>query len=337
MGAVLESLILLPAIPEVPSFIQAILQNTGITPPPSQWVYLMLYYAIPIIYSIPASLAFTPKRVVSPLNILMGASSLYSIYLASSLVQSYPYFLVFEYGAIIWLLFFAVALIVGIPEAWLVRLLVGLNGDMDSLSMGSNPARKTYIVPVPFQKVVEIIFNPTNLDVWDMPKPRRKKNEVILQSYSSYEHQKLFIVRPHDSDNTIIASVAFEKRFYSIYQSEVASRRRDRLVQDIYDQLHLPMEGVVGTEDSVSLKAVEKVLSPTHSVFAPISEASKFLLGIVILTAVLLAISSAEFFIHPNNGFWASSILLIVIAFVVELAPSVKEYLESRAAESEEE
>jgi len=343
-GIAIESFVLFPAFPAALSFIASIGQSQSQAPEPvAAQVYLILYYVIPIAFSVPASLAFTPKRLVSPLNILVGAAGIYGIVFLDYLIDTQGLSLTekelvtdVQQAIIIWVVLTGLGAIIGFGETYVVRLLVGLNGDMEALDSGVNPARKTFLIPVSFDRLSTVLEDDTNIQAWGVSTPRRRKRIITIRSYSSSDIQVILMVRPFDPNNSELVTVAYQKSFYSILQSEAASRVRDGMVRDVVGQLGVA-PAIMNRDSGLSIRAANIALVPTRSALAPLSEASKFYVGLVASTLTLLGLLVAEFYIHPSSEFFASSIVAVLVAFIAEVAPTVKQYLEDRELDKDNE
>jgi len=191
------------------------------------------------------------------------------------------------------------------------------------------------LIPVSIDRLSRILEDDTNLQAWDVLAPIRKKRVMTVRSNATYRIQIIMLAKAFDANNSELATVAFEKSFYSILQSDVASQIRDGMVRDMAGQLNVVC-ATMNADSCLSARVASLAMSPTKSALAPLSEGSKFYLGLVLSTLVLLVVLAGEFYIHQSSEFFASSLVAVLIAFIVELAPTIKEQLENSATDEAE-
>lgn len=225
------------------------------------YVLVILLLLFPLPYSVYISFQIKPKRMISPLNILMGAWAMDSIvglvseYQATASLQA-PYIFV------IYLLAF-ISYMVGITETAFAGWLVGLDDEGTS--------RKTFSVNLPASMVVKVVqsdaFVPHGLKVIE----NEPQVLVLERRYRTGERIVFGLARQIGNPNaeTIVATVAFKEGTYYVKEDKDASNSRDTMIHDLEVRLRedYPSTTVkeTGTTDYASARAHAVAESLTDS------------------------------------------------------------------------
>lgn len=332
IGVAFNTILALPAYQAVLLF----MENTKITPEFAPlYAFLPLDVIVMLLYCWATSLAFQPKRIVNPLYIQIATAGTLTIVLSVATIHVYLTFETFIAFLIGSIATFVIALILlgifGILQLFVVRWLVGLVGTINDLD------RKTFLIDADFQTISGILLSDSFLHSWNLEKKKISAELLeIYTSYSAFWQIKLILGKSIDEPNkSILATTACEKRFYTIFNSpEVSDSRNDmiRRIESIIGKEKIRPTDFTNTPSSIALTSSLNVTkSKTIVRKAELGEVPSFYRNILILMGIITVVVSVlfGFGIIPLD-FFATAIIMIIIALVIELAPRLREIMDAQ-------
>jgi len=325
----LNSLLAIPAYQAVVNLL-----GTGTLNSAMLTVFLSLNIIITPIYCWAASLVFHPKRIINPLYIQLASVGVVTIFVL--LVNAHQFlslqaFLTFLGGIVGTFLFTLFFLgIFGLFQLLIVRWLVELVGTIDDLD------RKTFLVNADFQTVLGILLSESFLSAWNLEHRKRGKDLIeIYTSYSAPWQIRLVLGPAQESNKSILATVAFEKKFYTIFKSDKVSDCRDDMVRRLKSIIGVKKFRLIGFNDNVSHTALRSALSVTEPKTIigreALGEVPSFYRNILILMGTIVAIVTGLYiFGFVPLDLFATSLIMIAIALAIELGPRLKEIMDSK-------
>jgi hypothetical protein len=205
--------------------------------PTSVAILAISYFAIGIIYATCMSLAFRPKRIISPLYVqIVTASFVPILIVALQLLQPiYNFatvaFLALGYFVLSLMMFF----IAGIGQTIIVRYLVGLNGtkeDTDTFRL---------LIDSKLENVLKVLRNDEVQEALRLDGEERKIGEHSrLFRTSRTEAPQLFIVVMADSEDknkTHLATVSYREYFYGIVKGgHLLEEEREHIIKKAFEE-----------------------------------------------------------------------------------------------------
>lgn len=309
-------------------------------------LYFAGYVILTIVYCIILSLAFHPKRIVSPINVQVGTATVLSAFLIysqtanmriTSTIQALELFESLALATII-LTFFLVA--VGVFQFLVVKWVVALN--FDSVD------RMSFLVDGKTEEIMKILGDEF-VDVWEFSRrkdnPRAKKPIWVLKCRDPYGNSIILTLGSYSGDEKkcVLATVAYHKGLYSISESKTSSGMRVSIINDVRERLRqsdlkLSLAQMDGVDDPVSSKAYSHALAST----LPKTEITKeffrnipryYLYGIIATSIALLSMSAA-FALHLlDSGTYVGGVIVLVVALLAELGVSLREELSRQEIE----
>lgn len=305
-----------------------------VTPDP---IILLTYFVLTIAYSVGASLSFHPKRIVSPLYIQLTAATLLTIIIAYAFMQFEPPIqdptFIQNLIAMMAMLYMLLGL-TGFAQTEIVRRIVGLNGTEEDLD------RKTFSINASFDIVAPIISRDSFLNLADFRITKRTREFLILQSKLRTFEKLVFalIPDPTDQHKCILATVAYELRYYHIAKTEDASEMRNMVVSHLKEKLRNlnPSYSVSNhnLDDVASVRVRNIALSDTQSKLVGLKDIPRYHLFAMVATAIVFIVMTAAFIVNViDRDLYVSSLVIIIIAVLFEFAPLLKEARSSRSVE----
>lgn len=199
--------------------------------------------------------------------------------------------------------------------------------------------RKTFLVNADFQTVSGILLSESFLENWGLKHRKRGKDMLeIYTSYSSPWQIRLFLGPAEKQNDSILATVAFEKRFYTIFNSSKVSDCRDDMVRRIKSILGAKKLKPIGFNDAFSHMVLKSALSVTEPKTiggrGALREVPSFYRAILVLMVIILAFVTGLycFGLIPLDLF-TTSVIMIIIALAIELGPKLKEIIDSKKSD----
>jgi hypothetical protein len=163
-------------------------------------------------------------------------------------------------------------------------------------------------------------------------KKRKTDEGLLLKSRYSTGESMVFAltVDPKDVSKTILATVTFASRLYSLERSEQASYQRDSAIRDLEGRLTTPFSRVETPDDQTSLKANQYALRPTNSKFSIgrdfLGELPRYhLLAIALAIALWLTLTGVFVLHFVNSDTFIGGSIIIAIAMIVDVSLSARE------------
>ncbi len=330
IGVALNSVLAIPAYQAIFFFLYS---STSV--PPALTVYLVASIILTLIYCWAASIVTSPKRLINPLYVQIASAAVVTLFISVANAHIFASVnLLFSFLTAI-VITFLIAIVFfftfGILQLIIVRWLVGLTGTIDDLD------RKTYLIGADFKTISGILLSDSFMDTWNLEK--RKIGTELLEIYTSYSASwqiKLVLGKIAEEPNkSILATVAFEKRFYSIFNSSEVSDCRDDMVRRlefIIGKDKIKPTNFNNTPSSVALTfSLNVTKTKTIVGRAELGEIPSFYRNILVLMSVITAVVCIlfGFGIIPLD-FFATAIIMIIIALVIELGPRLKEVMDAK-------
>lgn len=295
------------------------------------------YLALGTVFSIGASLSFTPKRIVSPIYVQAITATMLLI-----IIHAYYYYsnapvlsLQFLGGeSIIVGMFYGILMGVGWLQREFVRKMIGVNGTRENIDV------KTYSINVGYDEFIEV-FNRRFLFNFDLNKKQDDTSVLLLQSKfgSVIKHVIVVTTDPDDKKKTILSITS-----YLIRNDWLASPRdvsdREWILGGIERMLRIKNPNVLFAErvdDKVATnKAVSQTLKLTSSRFGDLRNYPRrhmVLLGAFI--SITIGVVVGHIYNIINNDTLTNSIVFLVIIFLVEALPLLREKIDAQKSKEQ--
>lgn len=306
--------------------------------------YLIGFAILPILYCIVASLYFSPKRIVSPLNTQIFA------WLTLSIVEFlhdynafYSYYsyvpppvaqintMIFQWASATTTLFF-IFVFAGLGQLLMVRLVVGPN------LIGV--WRKTYAIDVKCEVVDSVLCKLENY--------RRHEEDdglIVYKMPIGFVDRVLMVLGPdpRNKDHSILATVAYHSGVYSYEQSDESAVKRDGTIFEIEGRLrHADSPATIGELkeelfDPATARAYDLAIKPTRTPFKRmeklVSQIPPFYRWFMAITSVLIVLVQVVYFtsyFHIDTNTWISTTVLLIFAFFAEAAIPLRDEIQAR-------
>lgn len=334
IGIALNSVLAIPAYQEVFTlmFGSTIGQSTTLV------AFFFLTLIITPIYCWAASIAFHPKRLVNPLYVQVTTAGIVTLFITLANARQFASlqdFVGFFSGIIaVFVLAIFFLLVFGILQLVIVRWLVGLVGTIEDLD------RKTFLVDADFETLSGIVLSESFLGAWNLEHRKLSKNKNMIEVYTSYGY--LWQIRlvlspsPNEPNKSILAAVAFEKRFYTILKSPCVSDYRDDMIRRIESVIGKKLEPTEFNNEAshFALRTALAVTEPkTIMSRSEFGEVPTFYRNILILMGIITVVVIGLFVVgFIGLELFATSIIMIIVALAIELGPRLKEIIDSQRA-----
>lgn len=277
-------------------------------------------------------MSFKPKRIVSPVYIQILTAGIATLILVDYTIRTTPEISPYQlalFGFIVFGIFSYLLGVLGFVQALIVRWFIGLNGTSDSVD------KKTYPFDIDFDDLSKFLLEKSFLDSWDLLKRKKGENVVIRSPYLVPLQIRLALSRDNKNSNrSIIATVAYEKKFYSILTSDTATAMRNDMIRRIEDNFKVKANDI-GLDNSASTLALKSGLYVTETKFVSVWNVPKTFLLTISLTVLALLVMTLMYFQFRwiTQDLYGSSIIIIFIALLFEFAPLLRESISNRRGE----
>jgi len=189
------------------------LTSTGL--PTSVVILVVFYFIIGVVYSTSISLAFQPKRIISPLYIQITTSAFVPILILSiELMSPVPDWVSFSAIALFsFLISFILFFVAGLGQTPIVRYLVGLNGTKENTNSFG------LVIDGTLENVLKIMRNDSFQEALSIGEEHKNGEHSFVFRTLSARKQQLFIAVMTDQDNekkTHLATVSYVQTYYGI-------------------------------------------------------------------------------------------------------------------------
>ena len=297
---------------------------------------------LPILYCISASLFFTPKRIVSPLNMQIFAWLMLSIIEfshdynqlfssfnmpSSSMVNT----MVSQWFGVSFVSLF-IFVFVGGGQLLVVRLVVGPN------LIGV--WRKTFTITTDCEHAGKV------LDEIDDYRKEEVNGHVVYKMPLGFIDKVLLVLGPDPRDNkhSILATVAYHSGIYSYEQSDESANEREKTIFEIEGRLkHTDPPATIEElkeelYDSTSILAYDLAIKPTRTPFKRteklISQIPYFYKAFMAVTFILIVTVQVAYFTHYlphiDANTWLSTTVLLAFAFFAEAAIPLRDEIQEQ-------
>jgi hypothetical protein len=318
VGIGLETLISLPMLRNSIESFMGFWHPTVALPFTSD-IYLMLwYFLVPIGFCVFFSFTFTPKRIVSPLYIQIGTLGNTTATIVGTLVThpcsalydsfgqtilnycvSFDYDFMYVLG-VSWVLACIVLFVVGACQLLMVRWFVGLDL-FDTLD------RQSWVIRLDFKSVTNCIDRRYR-NTYELDTMKREENLLLL--YRRTEKGLCVVIAvgalEEQKQETMIATVAYRRRFHELERSDQASWDRDAMKGELERRLRLnghrrrmtPKDAT----DRISDLACSFAIEPTRSRFrageAFLTRIPRYFQLLIAFTGTVLVTITSLYVIH---------------------------------------
>jgi hypothetical protein len=294
----------------------------------------VIYIVIGILFSISTSLLFSPKRIVSTLYMqTTTATILITIITSYYYLQHFPsldYSFFINESSII-AMFYLILGGVGWLQGWVVRRIIGVNGDQDNIDY------QTHSINAKYEDVSKIVKSKAFLYNNNLLVKGKYTDRVILQTkHDAFEKHVLVLIQdPQNKDSSILAITSYIIKFDWLGKPKTPTEREgilgnlERLLQLDNTSINISSSNY----DKVATNnAITQSLKITHSPFGELRNYSKrhaIVAGILItIEIILFAVHSFDDKIISNDTLVNSAIFLIIV-FLIDVLPSIKEKIQS--------
>lgn len=330
IGAMLNFFLLIPSIPTV----VVVLTSTS-QPFPSvseqQVGYIVAYGLLSVPYCAGATVAFKPKRFVSPLYVqvitfVLASSPLFYYLFANAAYASIDQ-LVQVLGRIAYGLG-AFLLVIGLYQEISVRWLVGVSNE------GYDP--KTFILQKDFGKMKDFFLNSDFLKSWELKIIENANDRMVVRAKRSLRNSTVMVLTHDEGGNhSILATCAFRATRDVVKKDGPASRRRDRIVNAIRDEFDCPYWDT-DLNNRASSRAERITLEGTEARWAKIGGLPRPYMGIVLgIIGVLALATLVQLFFYSNLELYLIIISSTFVSAFVELAPPLLKALRAQTLEQD--
>lgn len=294
-------------------------------------LFLASYFFIGIVYSITATLSFSPKRIVSQLYIQISTAIIIIIFMSFfyyylELAPSLGEVEKKEATGVLVLIPFILG-ITGFIQTEIIKKVVGLNGNENELDI------QTYEINAKFHEIENLLKEKSYRNLVDFHIDRKSNGILVLESRLRPITEKIiFVLSTNDQENSksIMATVAYDFKYHSIKKSENASRRRNSLISELKQNL----KDIDSSYDCVltqsmtdaSLEAKRIALKPTIPKIFAIRYIPRYILLAIFGTIALFGILTYGRFFGEfvNDDVYYTSIVLIILATLFEFLPLLR-------------
>ncbi len=314
----------------------------------SSYPYLVGYFVLTIVYCVLASLAFHPKRIISPINVQIGtivviSAILFSAELMSSRIYSTSQALSIVTNVLFLSVLLAVVLgVIGFIQFLIVLWAIGLNFE--------NVERVSFSVNTKSEEVISVLGDDF-IDVWgfsrqkDNPSSKKKNIIWVLKCRDAVGNHVVLTIGSHplDANKTVIATVTYHSTVYSIDKSKEATEMRVSIINDISGRLlsfnqQFALTKMDVVDDVVSFKAYSHALDVTCPKTQITAEFFRkipryYLYGISITFLALIFTTIAFIFNFLDLNTFVGAIVVLVVALFAELGVSLREELKKQEIE----
>jgi len=303
--------------------------------------YLIAYLAIPLVYYVGVSLLFNPKRIVSPFYAQIGTIGIITMMLTYRVATTMSATLILLQNMIqtiaILVLFF---IEVGYIQLRFVRWIVGLNFDtVDSLSF--------LVEGIPPDKLVAVLGDGF-LNAWYFSKTYHNEKVWVLKKHDQRSKCSLIVAigeQTGNPNNSLIATVGFQRGFHAIMKTDKASNIRNEIVNNIKGKLtsydpKIEIKSIEQLNDDASTLAYTKALAITVSKLGIVTEKAKYipLYYKILVVCTLLAIVGFSLLQVLGYGSYGDWVLTLLIALSLEIGiplhDQLRDQLSKRKSES---
>lgn len=307
------------------------------------FVYPQVFFGFlfaPIIYCTILSMLFKPKRLVSPLNVEIGAFVIIGIWFFF-LTGSDPFTLITVLGTLLTLGFVAViALPIGYIQRLIVRVLIGLDYDEENIQ------QITYSCNADFE-TLKTVFSSTFLKAWQFKIVRNEEQlaviKAVLKPSLASSKNVVFALTPdsRDSNQSVLSVVVYRQTLNyvtgSVEDMELMKGFEKIIRQKLFDikvTYDLTEDKTVGTEIQVLTKLYAK--EPTKSVFGVAKEpligvwrtSHYYFYAIAVTIAIVFGLTLA-YVTRPSNTY-LDSIILAILVLIAEIGIPLRDELNRR-------
>lgn len=224
-------------IPILQGTIVAVIQNaTGVPPQPSSFqlteslvLDYSVYIVVSLIYCLAVSLAFKPKRIVSPL-LTQGLTVAFMTIEFVIPFTMYTYLLhnqqAVENALGILILASAMLILVGFIQTELIRRWVGLNEPLEEID------KHIVSFDIDFKKMKEIMLSDEFLSLGGFKRKKNKSHEQLILESSSRDSEKLVFVLSADKkdERSYLAGIPYQISYNTISKSAKASAWMESII-----------------------------------------------------------------------------------------------------------
>lgn len=292
----------------------------------------IIYIILGIVFSLGASVSFTPKRIVSPLyvqlttaTILIIVLNVYNFVLNPTLPLTLDFVFV---ELVIIFMFYGILGGVGWMQQQFVRRILGVNGGRENIDY------QTYSLNVRYDDILKVI-NRRFLDRYDLNK-KRSEDMLLLQSkWGMYTKHVIVIIPDPDHDTKSILSItSYQIRFDWLTIPRDASGR-EAILGGLERMLKLTNQNVIliqREDDKIATNnAITQTLKVTESPLGEIRNYPKrHILLFGAFTCVSTAVVLGYIFNLINGDTLTNVIVFLVIVFIVEAVPLLRERVRER-------
>lgn len=312
------------------------LTSTGL--PTSVAILVVCYFIIGIIYSTSVSLAFQPKRIISPLYIQITTSSFVPI-LIVYLLLTVPSTIAVDWSAIsgiaifLFLVSFLMFFVAGIGQIMIVRYLVGLNGTKENINSFG------LVINGKLEDVLKVLKSDGSQEALYLSKRDERKtgeHSFVFRTPRGTRKQLFIaiIADPNDNKKTQLATVSYVQTYYGIMKTgDLIKEERKHTIKSALEKAGMTFSDDE-TDSLARYMAYDHGLSITESKlltlrsYPPYSKA--ILVGITLMAIIMSALWKVGY-ITPEmyETFW----IFAGFAVLFDLLPLLR--TERRRAESD--
>jgi hypothetical protein len=294
--------------------------------PQTAIIFALLYFVVGILYSTSASLAFKPKRIISPLFTQLLAASFVPILVYYVISITEPQ-MSLATGAGVAFVVFMMALGIfgaaGLGQERVVKLLVGLNGTKDDVNSFS------LLVDGKLSDVIKVLKKPDVREALEIDKrydKRPSKHSYVFRT-PDYHSRQLFIALMADSNNakTQLSTVSYTQTRYWIQKTgSIKEKQRISTLEDV-----LRGAGLTFNPDTTNSPA--KLIAYNHGLgvtepkllgLKNVSNSSKAILGCLAVLIGVVTLLWKTGYMNPDT--YETFVVLAGLSILVDFLPLVK-------------
>jgi len=299
--------------------------------------YFVAYFTIPLFYYIGVSLLFSPKRIVSPLYVQIGTTSIISMMLAYKVATTISPTVTLIQNLVQTIAFWALLSgEIGVIQLWLARWVIGLS--LDSID------RVSFLIEGMSPEQLVAVLGDSFINTYYFGKPSQKEKVWIISRQDRRSKCSMIIAvgeQAGNPNNAIIATVAFQRGTYAIRKTKRASDIRDEIVNNIRGKLAnsnpkiavtpIPIEQLNDEASSVAYIQAQDI---TVSKLGVMAEKAKIIPPYykVLIVFTLLAMIGLSFAQLLNYGSYIELIIALIIALGLEIGIPLREELRDQSS-----
>jgi hypothetical protein len=285
--------------------------------------HYLMYFVLSIVYSVGASLAFKPKRFVSPFYIQMVTMGFFAIIITTPFLL-YPNVITnesFVQGVFgITFVLFLLLILVGLIQSGIVRRIVALNEPFDNLDS------ITSIYNIKYADLKKILVDESFQSLGGFVSIRQPvKDKLILESRSRTDEKIILVLTPDMKDEkSIIAGFGYGVVYNTIIPSKSAKAWLESLFYFLEKQTGTPIKDDTNlSKTDAYVTAYRRIIQSTKPQITGIAYLPRYQITTLIVTGIIGALLTVawQIFNFLDDSAYITTLVLILIELLIVFVP----------------